>query len=508
MLNNYIGKLFYSSSKLMSPNATDEKLAIQPTGIVGLDTVLQGGLPKGATIILAGAAGTGKTVLCHQWLFEGFTKYNEPGLYIALSESVSKAQKNCFGFAYCKKEALHPLGVHFTDLRSIIDGLNLDGKADLSNEDTDRVIEVIVNLVREMNAKRVVLDSITALLYLLKDPHQMRTFIFKLGNILSQINATVILTSEVIEKNRFSVFGVEEFIADGIIYTSNTMGEQSMVRRLQVIKMRGLDFRSGEVTFEIQKEGIKLFPKIPLDRTVAKTEFSVRLGTGISVLDNLLDGGYPQGHMMLFAGNSGSGKSTFGYHFLLNGIEKGEVGLIICLEESSTQIKKTALEHSWDFQKAEDEGMLYFIDLPLIDIYPDKLLYKVVALIEKNNIKRVVIDSASSLQSATMNQDKLREFLLQIATYFKTKGVTCLMTYLSDIMFGGSGDQLLTEGSSSHLRLSSIVDGIIILRYVEDQHKVKKIMNILKLRGSKHDTSILEFTAGPDGITIGDKFKT
>lgn len=490
----------------MPPGTQNEKLTLQPTGIVGLDTILNGGLPYGANIILAGAAGTGKTVFSHQWLFEGFTKYQEPGLYIALSESVNKALKNCSGFSYCKKESLHPLGVHFTDLRSIIKGLGLEEKPDLSIEETEKIIEVITNLVREMKAKRVVLDSITAFLYFLKDPYQIRSFIFKLGNALSQMDATVILISEVIEPKRFSVFGVEEFIADGIIYTDNLMGEQAMVRRMQIIKMRGLDFRSGAVVFDITNDGLVIYPKIPVEDMVQKTEYSKRLSSGITELDEVIDGGYPEGSTVLIGGNTGAGKSTFGLQFLAKGVEQGEAVLMVNLEESSVQVKKTARNHGWDFEAAEKSGLLTFLNPKLIDIYPDKLLYQIVNAVSKNNVKRVLIDSVSSLEGSTLDKDKVREFLLELSSFFKSRGVTSNMTYLTTNAFGASAGQLLGGTESSELRLSSIVDGILLLRYVERDQDVDKLLTVLKMRGSEHSKEIREFDITKGGVKIGAKF--
>lgn len=490
----------------MSFAVTDEKINLQPTGIAGLDTLLNGGLPYGATIILAGAAGTGKTVLSHQWLFEGFLNYQEPGLYIALSESVNKALKNCSGFSYCKKEALHPLGVHFTDLRSIIKGLGLEEKPDLSVEEIEKIIEVIANLVREMKAKRVVLDSITAFLYFLKDQYQMRTFIFKLGNALSQMDATVVLISEVIEPKRFSVFGVEEFIADGIIYTDNLMGEQAMVRRLQIVKMRGLDFRSGAVVFDITSDGLVIYPKIPVEDMVQITEYSKRLSSGIAELDEMTGGGYPEGSTVLIGGNTGAGKSTFGLQFLAKGLEQGETVLMVNLEESSAQVKKTARNHGWEFDKWEKSGLLTFINPKLIDIYPDKLLYQIVNLVTKKNVKRVVIDSVSSLEGSTLDKDKVREFLLQLTAFFKSRGITSNMTYLTTNAFGASAGQLLGGTESSELRLSSVVDGILLLRYVERDQDVDKLLTVLKMRGSEHSKEIREFDIVKEGVKIGAKF--
>ena len=158
-------------------------------------------------------------------------------------------------------------------------------------------------------------------------------------------------------------------------------------------------------------------------------------------------------------------------------------------------------------EKHEKSGKLTFINPDLIDINQDKLLYKIVNAVNKTGGKRVIFDSVSSLESATMNKVKVREFLIQFSGFMKTKGTTSMLTYLSEETFSAESGQLLGSGSSSELRLSSIVDGIVLLRYVERGQSVAKLLNILKMRGAEHNKNIWQFEVEKDGIKIGQKFK-
>ncbi|PIN81174.1 hypothetical protein COV11_02565, partial [Candidatus Woesearchaeota archaeon CG10_big_fil_rev_8_21_14_0_10_30_7] len=176
-------------------------------------------------------------------------------------------------------------------------------------------------------------------------------------------------------------------------------------------------------------------------------------------------------------------------------------------EESSSQIKKTALAHGWDLEKYEKSGKLIFVNPNLIDINPDKLLYRIINAVNKNNAKRIVVDSVSSIESASMNKNSVRKFLIQLAGFLKTKGITSMLTYLSEESFGSVQGQLIGSGASSELRLSSIVDGIVFLRYVERGRSVEKLMNILKMRGSAHDKKIYQFEIDKNGVKIGTVFK-
>lgn len=478
----------------------------QPTGIKGLDETLGGGLPVGSTILITGAAGSGKTVLAQQWLFYGWKECGEPGLYLSLTELLSKSLKNVRQFSFFDEHAVSPVRVHMSDVRTLMEGLKLDKKGELSLDDLDKLLGVIVNIVKEMGAKRVVLDSVTALLYRIRDRDVMRSFIFRMNREISKLDATIILISEA-GPEKYSVFGVEEFISDGIIRLSSEAGAQSIVRKAVIVKMRGIGYRSGTVSFEITSDGICIYPKIRVNRDIASTDFNKRVSTGINTLDEMLDGGIPEGHGILMAGNTGSGKTTMAMEFVQDGLENGEQVTYLALEESPTQIIKTAAGHGWDFAQAVEKGTLSFIAPSSIDIYIDQVLTDIVEAVKQAHTKRFVIDSVSSLESAQVDKNKVREFLLQLRDVLKSNGITSVMTYLSDDMFGAASGQLLGGGSSSELRLSSIVDGILLLRYVERDQTVYKLINILKMRGSKHDRRIREFNIEKDGIIIGEIFK-
>jgi len=284
-------------------------------------------------------------------------------------------------------------------------------------------------------------------------------------------------------------------------------GENKVVRSIEIIKMRGLSYRSGEVNFEIIENGIIVYPKIPIDLNLAKTSYKNRVSIGIKKLDEMIGGGIPEGHVILLGGNTGSGKTTIAMQFLQCGFERKESGVYVALEESPTQIKKTALEHGWDFEKAEKRNLLRFVTTGLIDIDPNKLLYNIMNQLEDVRAKLLVLDSVSSLESATLDRNSVRELLIQLTAYAKSKGICVVMTYLTSAMFGAPVGQLMGSDESSEIRLSSIVDGIILTRYVERDQSIRKLIGVLKMRGSPHDNQLKEFITTKRGIEIGDKFK-
>jgi len=482
------------------------RTSIQPTNITALDEILNGGIPYGPLVLTTGPAGGGKTTLAQQWLFEGARHAQEVGVYISFTEEIDKAIRNVEQFEFYEKSFLENGRVRFIDGRTLLTGVSMQHTNSLSTIEMDQLLTIIMNVVDQTQAKRVVIDSITALIYKLAGVDAVRSFIFRLGYALSMPGATVMLLGEA-DLNEGYKSPVEEYISDAIIYVDSGSGRNQQMRRLEVKKMRGVHYRSGPVFFEITSKGITLYPKIPTYGLTALTDFKTRRKTGVKKLDEMMGGGIPQGHILLVGGNTGSGRTTLGMHFLEEGIKQGEAGLFVSIDETMSQIIKTAREHDWRFDEHLKNKTLISVSSDLIDIYPDKLLYEVVRAVEENDIKRVVIDSISSMESSEFARDYVRDFMLQLTAFFKSRGINCLATYLTTVMFGATNNQLIGGTMSSELQLSAIVDGIVLMRYVERDQKVHKLLSVLKMRGSNHEKGIYEFSIGKTGLIVGSQFE-
>jgi circadian clock protein KaiC len=336
---------------------------------------------------------------------------------------------------------------------------------------------------------------------------QSRERLFRFADGIKQLNLTTLISSERKESgSSLTKFGVEEYVSDGFIELNAYPGRGSDMRSIWVRKMRGCGYRSGQVTFEINNNGLEIFPKIPVNTSVGDTDFKIRKRFGISQLDAALGGGIPEGHILLVAGNTGTGKSTLALHFVREGLVNNEPVVWVALEEPIKQVLKTASAYGWDLSTSQEDGSLNFVTTTMFDIVADKLLYQTIDAVTESGAKRIVVDSISSMESASMGKDDVREFMMQLAGYAKTKGITILLNYLTGDTFGANKEQLLGMVSTNALRLSSIVDGIIIMRYVEREQKVEKLLNILKLRGSNHIRDILHYEINKDGISLGERF--
>ena len=474
------------------------------TGIRGFDEVLMGGVPKGRSTLITGGTGTGKTVILNEFLYQGITQFKENGVYVAFEEDKRDIIKNVKGFGWNYALLIAQKKLAFVDAGALRE-VTFESS---QNYDLSPLIERIKYALKKVKAKRLVIDGIDNLFSRFQNKDAVRQTLYQITAELKDLGVTVLMTAEKLGSDKgLTRYGVEEFVADGVIEIELIKGQQQFLRRMFVMKFRGTSFRSGIVEFEITDQGLIVYPKIPVETLIAKTDFQVRESFGIKCLDDILGGGIPQGHMVLVSGNTGIGKTMFGMHFLKQGMSEGENAVFVALEEPIEQVKKTALVHGWDFNRYERAGRISFVAANLIDLSTDKLLYQIISAVEGINAKRVIIDSVSTLLSATMTEEQVRQFLIQLSRYLKAKGITCIMNYLSPANFGATRGQLLSSLLTNEMRLSSVIDGIIMLLFVERGQKIKKLLTVLKLRGSQHSKEIFSFEIEKGGIKMGEKYE-
>jgi circadian clock protein KaiC len=488
--------------KIETSSARKGGLEKIPTGITGLDEVLDGGVPKGRVVLVTGTAGTGKTVLLNEFLYRGITQLNENGVYVTFEEDPKDIITNVRSFGWKYISLIKKKKLAFVDAAPAEEMVLETGP----QYDLSPLVKRIEYAIGKVKAKRVVVDSIDALFSRFSNKDVVRTALYQISAMLKKNGVTALISAEKTGNEELSRYGVEEFVADGVIQLEIIKGQQQFLRRIFVIKLRGTGYRSGMMEFVISEDGLKVFPKIPMQSLLAKTDFQIRKTLGIEKLDQLLGGGIPQGHLVMISGNSGTGKTVLAMQFLVQGIKEGENAVFMAFEEPIDQVKKTALVHGWDFEQYEKQGKLAFVATPLIDISNDKLLYEMLNAVKRDGAKRVVIDSLSTLMSATMNQEQARQFIIQISNYFKANGVTCVMNYLCGPNFVAAKGQLLGNLTTNEMRISSIADGVIMLLYVERGQSVKKMLNVLKLRGSAHSRDIFHYEIEKGGIKMGEKY--
>jgi circadian clock protein KaiC len=244
--------------ELASPRNTLERCM---TGIEGLDSILEGGIPRGNLVLVAGSVGTGKTTLCLEFLVRGAEK-GERSLFLSVTESTGKLIQNLSTFDFFRPELVANGSLVFVDLPVIYRKLGLE-REELAPEEVDILLRTISSLVRSLGIRRLVLDSLTSLCYRIRRDEQIRDFLLRLGGELSDAGCTSFLVSEIgPQSGRYSTHGVEEAIVDGVILLWNNRRMGDILRVLQIVKMRGTAHSRTQYVIELTPIGLLMAPHL------------------------------------------------------------------------------------------------------------------------------------------------------------------------------------------------------------------------------------------------------
>ena len=468
-------------------------IRLLPTGVPGLDAVLGGGVPEFSFNLIAGAPGSGKTTLAQQIVFN-LAEPARPALYFTvLGEPAVKMLRYQQQFS-------------FFDAAKVSDSIRFINVAqDVLEGGLSQILKRIVKEVEAASPGIVVVDSFRSAVRTAErepaGPLEMQHFVQELGIHLTGWEATTFLVGEYLtaETSDNPIFTV----ADGLLWLSQTVDRNSVVRKMQVVKSRGHASIPGLHTFRITGDGIQVFPRVivgPEEKpepapSGGKLRPRERVSTGIKPLDEMLGGGIPAGYSVLVAGPSGSGKTVLATEFLNEGVRRDEPGVLAIFEKRPREYELGG-EGKTRGRMVADEKIAIIQARPL-DLSIDETLYELTKAIRRLDARRLVIDSLLGFELAlapTFRED-FRESLYRMVTAITGMGVTVMMTaevedsYV-DLRFSPHGTAFLT-------------DAIIMQRYIELQGEMKRIMAVVKVRGSAHRKELRGFEITGDGIVVG-----
>jgi circadian clock protein KaiC len=461
-----------------------------PTGIKGLDEITGGGLPQGRPTLVCGGTGCGKTLLAMEFLVRGATEYGEQGVYMSFEEKTEELSKN---FA--------SLGFDLNDLvtrkKLALDYVHVD-RSEIEETgiyDLEGLFVRVGYAIDAIGAKRVVLDTIETLFSGFSNEMVLRSELKRLFSFLKDRGVTAIITGEQGEQT-LTRFGLEEYVADCVIFLNHKVAEQVATRRLRIVKYRGSAHGTNEYPFLIDEQGFSVMPisSIGLDHTAS----SERISSGIQRLDTMLgEKGYYRGSSILVTGTAGTGKSSAAAHFVDAACRRGERCLYFAFEESRNQIIRNMRSIGIDLEQWVNKGLLEFRNSRPTLFGLEMHLVTMHKAIEGFNPAVVVIDPISNLVAAASERE-VRSMLSRLIDYMKMKGITAFCTDLNT----GSRDM----EQQTDVGVSSLMDTWLLLQIIETSGERNRGLYILKSRGMEHSNQIREFFLSDNGAQLRDVY--
>jgi circadian clock protein KaiC len=480
------------------PKKPDEALAAKvainklPTGVPGLDDILGGGIPEFSVSIIAGPPGGGKTTLAHQVAFANATP-ERPALYFTvLGEPVVKMLRYQQQFSFFDTAKLNT-AVRFVNLSDVV-----------LEQDLGAVLEEIIKQVTATNAAIVVLDSFRTLARrAISEVGEatVQAFVYRLAQFLTSSEATTFLIGEYFEEEiRDNAMFT---IVDGIFWLSQVAERNSVVRKLQVMKLRGQASVPGLHTLRIADGGLQAFSRtLGLLGNKQRPAERRKLSIGIPELDRMLGGGILEGDSLLVAGPSGTGKSALATQFIADGLSRGEPGIMAIFEERPEGYTQRADTFGLQLRAAEEQGILEILYVRPLDLSVDETMLAILDAIKRVGAKRLVIDSLVGFEMALAPgfRADFRESLYRMIGALTGAGITILSTVEVEDNF--------TALQFSHYAISFLTDDIIRLRYVEIDGQLRKVMVVIKMRGGNHSKDIREYVITDKGVVVIHPLRT
>ncbi|MCX7918170.1 MAG: hypothetical protein N3A72_00910 [bacterium] len=468
---------------------------LMKTGVPGLDEILCGGFVSGSSILIEGPPGSGKTNLGMQILVNGAVHYNEPGVIVTFEEFPEQIYRDAARFGW--------------DLKN----LELQGKMKVIHTSPSEMQQSIDRLpgptasevheaIFQLGAKRILLDSVSHFVRVTPDVVEQRELLFRFQNQLKQRGLTVFLTKELEEAESNKIY-FEEYVVDASVRLYNTApsGIGENLRSIEVRKTRGHDHLPGRHPLKFFHDGIRIFPRPKVKsriQPIEKLKTASRVPVGIDGIDTMLHGGLLANSVTLVAGTAGSGKTLFAAHFLAEGIKSDEPSLYITLEETPDKMLSYLPIVGLDLTRTNVAKLLTIEHVVPISLCVEELFLRLDQIIKEKKVKRVVVDSLSDFAVAVRDVNDLRDYMYVLVRLLEDSGVTAVL--LNQI------PQVAGAVNISDIGYAVIADTIIYLGFVEIESKIHRVVSVLKMRGSQHDTELRKLLITESGLEVATKF--
>ncbi len=460
------------------------------TRIHGLDEILEGGLPEGHITAVVGGPGAGKTVIGLEFAYRSALA-GEPCIFVSFEERASDLRTNALAMGWDLKRLEDTGKLFLIDSRPGPDVIR-DGEYNLNG-----LLAILEGTSEAMNARRLVIDSMDVILRIFKDSTRQEDQLYQLTDWLNKKAISAILTARMIsETNTFTSHRFLEFAADCLIKMDARVDGQIATRRLRIAKYRGSSFGSNEYPYIISQGGLFLLPISTMG--LKHAPLGKPISSGRPEIDEVLGGGYRRASSILVTGGAGTGKTTLLSTFVEAACKRGEKVLFVNFEESAEAMMSAMSSINIDLDPFFRDGTMQMITAMPESMGAEEHFFRVFQAIEQFVPDHVLVDAVSATLRIGTPQAAF-EYMMRLVNTCKELGITALMSNQ------GSGSAINIE-KSSNLGISSLVDALLLLRYVPKGAEIGRLLVVVKSRGMAHSNQYHEFKITDQGIVLLEPF--
>jgi len=483
---NKASKKARTRPKHPSSSGTLPKVA---TGILGLDEITGGGLPKGRPTLVCGSAGCGKTLFAMEFLVRGAVEHGEPGVFIAFEETPEELAQNVRSLGFDLDDLIAKKKISIDYIRVERSEITETGEFDL-----DGLFIRLALAIDTVGAKRVVLDTIETLFGGFTNQGVLRSELRRLFRWLKDKKVTCVITGERGD-GALTRQGLEEYVSDCVILLDHRVTEQVSTRRLRIVKYRGSVHGTNEYPFLIDEHGISVLPVTGLGLTHESS--NERVSSGVPQLDQMLGGeGYYRGSSILATGTAGTGKTSLAAHFALSTCKRGERCLYLAFEESPSQLLRNMRSINVNLEPYRRNGLLQLHASRPTLLGLEAHLVQIHKMVTEFEPGAVIVDPISNFIASGSAADA-QAMLLRLIDFLKEKQITAMFTHLTS---GGK------PAEATDMGVSSLIDTWLLVRDIEVGGERNRGLYVIKSRGMAHSNQVREFLITSRGIALQDVY--